>query len=144
MKVRHSDKLKLRVVNKDCILRPLAGKVSRVITMRDCIVMVNKMGFTQLPFPSEASTVGGKTIPNVLPESGTLSNPMCTWKDALEIVSAAGGTVNLDLGKEAGGGITMTTNEIVNKPTNKEGYQTNSETMTKTELEYVLDNTTFA
>jgi hypothetical protein len=106
--------------------------------------MINKIGVTPISFPSIVSIRGKKVIPNVLPESGTLSNAMCTWKDALEIVSAAGGTVNLDLGKEAGGGITMTTNEIVNKPTNKEGYQTNSETMTKTELEYVLDNTTFA
>jgi len=135
-------------LHKHSVIIGTPSKVSRVLTLLDVIALIKKdvPAATIAVDPVKTSKV--YTLPSWVEGIGTQNrrNKVATWEDAVSLITDAGGTINLDLGPVAGGGVALTSTEMTTRPAYMSaGYssQESSEFITYTEMTHLMNNSTF-
>jgi len=142
------DKNKL---HKHSVITGTPSRVSRVLTLLDVITLIKKDVPAAIVGLDKVITSKVHTLLSWVEGIGLQNqrNKVATYDDAVEMIIAAGGTINLDLDHitASGSGIALTTTEAKTIPSYHSGTIPNGQTsefITYTEMIHLMNNSTFA
>ena len=137
-----------RKIYKNVVIAGTPSQTSRVITLLDAVALIKKDVPAAVIDIDPTKTSKVYTLPSWVEGIGTqnIRSKVATWDDAVEFITSAGGTINLDLGPIANGtGISLTTTEAKTRPSYLSGTAptATSEFITYTEMTHLMNNSTF-